>query len=122
MSQPAAIFGKQNKSDNDYGQFGNNFYINPDPTQSLLSGFEEETKNSKRISLDDWKTQYGKDMNSISLGGPQVFNNEIKFVYNDSSQPQTVQLKGNYKDVMNNIFDGQISVPPYSSAILLKMK
>ena len=121
-AQPVAIYGKQKDPNSDYGVFNNNMYVSPDTTQSVLSGFEAETKDSRRISLGGWKSKFSKDKNSRSIGGPAVYNNDIKFVYNASPQPKTVQLNGKYKDFKNNVVDGQVTLQPYSSAILVASK
>ncbi len=85
-NQPTAILGKNKNQANDYGEFSNNLYISPDPTQSLFVGYYEETKDTKRSSLNDWKTKSSKDVNSVGIGGPDIYSHAINFVYNASNQ------------------------------------
>jgi len=120
-NQPTAILGKNRNQANDYGKFSNNIYISPNPTQSLLVGYNEETKDTKRTSLNDWKTKSSKDANSVGIGGADIYSHTINFVYNDSNQTKTIQLNGSFKDVKNNVFNGQITLQPFTSAILLKV-
>jgi hypothetical protein len=72
--------------------------------------------------LAGWKNKSYKDANSQSLGGADIYNNEIRFEYNDSSKPKTINLNGSYRDVKKNTIKGQITIEPYSSVILIKNK
>ena len=45
--------------------------------------------------------------------------NDIRFEYNTSNVDKTVILNGNYRD-LNNVYYTSVSLPPYSSTILLK--
>lgn len=44
----------------------------------------------------------------------------IRFVYNATSQNSVVSLNGTYRDVKNQSYSGQITLTPFSSAVLLK--
>jgi len=118
--QLGAIFGWQHNKNSDYGKFDSNLYANPDVTQSILSGFNEETKGTYRISLSQWKGKSAKDPKSQSVGGGDIYNHEIQFVYNSDRQSKQIQLDGNYRDLRNNTFNGQITLQPFTSAILIR--
>ncbi|MGN6180604.1 MAG: right-handed parallel beta-helix repeat-containing protein [Mucilaginibacter sp.] len=116
----AAIFGWQRNKNSDYGKFDNNLYVNPDVTKSILSGFNEEVKGTYRVSLMQWKGKSAKDPKSQSMGGNDIYNHDIQFVYNSNNQPKQIRLNGNYRDLRNNTFNGQIILQPFTSAILIK--
>ena len=44
----------------------------------------------------------------------------IKIVYNATGQSSSVSLDGTYRDVKNNVYNNQIALGAYSSAVLLK--
>lgn len=44
----------------------------------------------------------------------------IKLVYNETFTDITVSLNGNYRDLRNNLFSNQITLKPFTSAVLLK--
>jgi parallel beta-helix repeat protein len=67
-------------------------------------------------ALGDWQSKYGKDANSVQAMPSGV----IRFEYNDSKSVKSVSLDGTYKDPGGKIFQGQVSLDPYSSEILIK--
>ena len=44
----------------------------------------------------------------------------IKLVYNPTSQDRTESLNGVYRDAKNRVYDRQVTVPAYSSVVLMK--
>ncbi|AUD01461.1 PA14 domain-containing protein [Spirosoma pollinicola] len=44
----------------------------------------------------------------------------IKLVYNATGQNATTSLNGNYRDAKNTLYSNQITLPAYSSAVLMK--
>jgi parallel beta-helix repeat protein len=45
----------------------------------------------------------------------------FRFIYNKTSALQTIALNGNYMDVSQRMYSNEITLPPFSSAILLKI-
>lgn len=67
-------------------------------------------------ALSDWQTKYGKDANSVESSP----TGSIRFEYNDSKSVKSVSLDGTYKDPKGKIFQGNLSLEPYKSEILIK--
>lgn len=47
-------------------------------------------------------------------------DDKIKFVYNPTGNPVVVQVDGVYRDLRNNVFNRDVPLAPYSSAVLLR--
>lgn len=105
-----------------YGQFDYNAYGRPfEDTYKVLAVYNRTTGSN--LSLAQWQSQYGKDQNTVnspitySSGNPDDY---IKALVNSSANPSQVSLDGTYRDMRNRIYTGQVTVPAFSSLILLK--
>ena len=104
-----------------YGQFEKNVYARP--FEDAYKIFYYNGSAGGNITLGDWQSRYGKDL--TSTGSPVTYtsgnpDDYIKFVANPTANPSQVSLNGTYRDMQNNIVTGQVSVPAFSSVILLK--
>ena len=104
-----------------YGQFGNNVYARPFEDAHKIFFYNGSVGGN--ISLAEWQSRYGLDLNSsnspltYSSGNP---DNYIKFFANPSASASQVSLDGNYRDARNTVYSGQVTVPAFSSVVLLK--
>jgi len=72
------------------------------------------------MSLGNWKSLSGKDINSKEATKTITDVNDLRFEYNATNSPKTVTLDANYIDVKNTSYNGTITLQPYTSAVLIK--
>ncbi|UHG90354.1 PA14 domain-containing protein [Spirosoma oryzicola] len=105
----------------EYGQFDNNAYIRPFAANNPI--FYYNGSSGGNISLAEWRNRYGKDASSMispvtySSGNPDDY---IKFIPNPTGSSIQASLNGTYRDAKNNTYSGQVTVPAYSSLVLLR--
>jgi parallel beta-helix repeat protein len=71
---------------------------------------------NEKGALSDWQSKYGKDANSVQ----STTSGDVRFEYNDLKSVKSVSLDGAYKDPAGKTFQGQLSLQPYTSEILIK--
>ncbi|GAB3786441.1 hypothetical protein GCM10028818_49850 [Spirosoma horti] len=105
-----------------YGQFDNNAYGRPfEDTYKVLAVYNRTTGAS--LSLAQWQSQYNKDLTTTnspitySSGNPDDY---IKCLANCSANANQVSLEGTYRDMRNRLYTGQVTIPAFSSMVLLK--
>ena len=105
-----------------YGQFDNNVYARPfEDTRKILAVYNRTT--GAALTLAEWQNRYGKDLTSANSpvtyasGNPDDY---IKFAVNPTANASQVPLEGRYRDLRNNLRTDQITLPPFSSVVLLK--
>lgn len=71
-------------------------------------------------TLAQWQSATGKDAGSVS--SPLTTNNasNLRFEYNETASLKTISLGATYIDMKNVSYPGSITLPPFSSAVLLK--
>ncbi|GAB3805623.1 hypothetical protein GCM10028819_39220 [Spirosoma humi] len=126
VSRLASQFTVKYESDqNDlgnYGQFDNNAYGRPfEDTYKVLAVYNRTT--GAALSLAQWQSQYSKDLTTTNSpityasGNPDDY---IKCLANSSTSSTQVSLEGTYRDMRNRVYTGQVTVPAFSSMVLLK--
>ncbi|GAB3643136.1 PA14 domain-containing protein [Spirosoma arcticum] len=105
-----------------YGQFDNNVYARPfEDTRKILAVYNRTT--GAALSLAEWQNRYGKDPTSVNSpitypsGNPDDY---INYLVNPTANPAQFSLSGRYRDARNNAHSGQVTVPAFSSVVLLK--
>ncbi|AKD56212.1 glycoside hydrolase [Spirosoma radiotolerans] len=114
---------ESNQNDlSNYGQFDNNAYGRPfEDTYKVLAVYNRTT--GAALSLSQWQSQYNKDLTTTnspitySSGNPDDY---IKCLANCSANSNQVSLEGTYRDMRNRVYTGQVTIPAYSSMVLLK--
>lgn len=116
--QQVAFFANPPSADTDdiklFGTSDNNYYAKPiDKSSAILV-------KRQVYDVSGWKAYSSQDKNSN--GAPKSITNlnDLRFEYNASSSPKTIQLDANYIDVRNVSYNGSITLAPYSSAVLMK--
>ena len=66
-------------------------------------------------ALGDWQSKYGKDANSV-----QSTSGGTRFEYNAGKTTKSISLDGMYKDAGGKTYQGQVTLEPYSSKILMR--
>ena len=105
----------------EFGTFDNNYYARPvdDNIGIYASFFQNGYYPELALTLDQWKALYGKDINSKKSPAAVASTDQIRFEYNSSSSAKSVALNGNYVDVKNQSYSGNITLQPYSSVVLI---
>lgn len=93
----------------------------------LLSG-QEGTRYFGKIKGNhyarplDFQSDYYQDkIKAIEPGAKLVsFVNAVRFEYNATGSDKTIALDGSYVDVKNNKYANSVTLPPYSSVVLIK--
>lgn len=103
------------------GVFDNNVYARPiddNATIHLFKQFNGST-NESDMSLIDWKNSFKVDPASAKSALTVSNPSDFRFNYNNTPQPASVDLGGGvFKDVANNVYNGSITLPPFSGAVL----
>ena len=70
--------------------------------------------------LHGWVNFSGQDANS--QGSPKSISDlkDLRFEYNATSSSKTINLDANYIDVKNNVYNGSVTLAPYTSVVLIK--
>jgi len=111
------------------GVLDSNFYCRPINEPQGINTNEDNGQGINRIylgsewrwySLDTWKTVSSQDANTVKTPIAITDVNDIRFEYNVTQVPVTIPLPFSYIDVKGNIFNGSITLQPYTSAVLIK--
>jgi hypothetical protein len=70
------------------------------------------------VTFATWKSYSGLDTHSLLA--PTNTLSIQRFEYNASNVPKTITLDAIYIGVDSNVFNGSITLPPYTSAVLIK--
>jgi len=108
-----------------FAKFSGNSYIYTENNRSPIQMRDitnTVNKNFVSMSGDDWKRSANKDLDAkiLKVNMAQINSERVLFRYNPSNQAQEVRLNGTYKDLKNNIYQGSVTIQPFSSVILLK--
>ena len=70
-------------------------------------------------NLASWKKFIGQDVRSV--GAPKTISSakSLRFVYNNTTSNKKFSLGGKYIDVKNTLYDGYITLAPFTSAVLI---
>lgn len=66
-------------------------------------------------ALGDWQSKYGKDATSVQSNA-----SGLRLEYNGTKTPKTVALDGTYRNPAGKSFEGQLTLQPYTSEILMR--
>ncbi|HVT84108.1 MAG TPA: tandem-95 repeat protein [Chitinophagaceae bacterium] len=101
-----------------FGTFDNNYYCNPLINNPDLL-FYRNPSGPNWVTLSGWQSFSGQDAHSKKSPKTITNVNDIRFEYNASSSPKTINLGATYIGVDSTIYSGSITLQPYSSAVLI---
>jgi parallel beta-helix repeat protein len=103
------------------GSFDNNYFARP-MDDNLVFDIDASAAGGKhnRYTLADWKTLSGYEQNSKKSPVTIVHTGDVRFEFNPGASPVTISLPNEYTDVTGRSYQGTISLPPFSSLILMK--
>ena len=113
---------------NNYGQYSNNVYARPFDDNNKIRIVYGVNGNlvGGDFPLADWQSRSGQDAGSTNSPitynpNTQNPNDYIRFEYNDTGSDKVIALSGNYRDARNVLYTNQITLAPFTSAVLLKV-
>lgn len=101
------------------GSWNNNYYARPVDDSLTITLFRPNSGFIQHMSLATWKSTYSQDANSNKSAVTTNDVNNLVFKYNFSASSASVSLPGVYKDILSTSFPGLVSVPSYSSTLLI---
>lgn len=118
------VFARSRYDDvNMMGTFDQNVYAKPIDNSNYIT---LDTPSKKGlIDISTWRNSYGKDWNTknspVAYDASKMEVDEFfLFEYNFSSSAQSIPLSGKYVDLKGTYYSGSITIPAYSSVMLLK--
>lgn len=110
-----------NDNPSNYGSLNNNIYARPiDDTDSILvyRNYSGGGGNDP-MTIEEWKTYSSQDASSVKSSVTISDDTDFLFEYNHTDAPVDVPLTGTWKDVTNDSFSGDLSVPAFGAKVLL---
>lgn len=74
------------------------------------------------MSLSQWQSLSRQDAHSQEYPKEITNPNRLLFKYNATSSDSTISLDAGYIDVKGNVYDGHITLAPFSSAVLILLE
>lgn len=97
------------------GTIDNNYLIMSNPDKVFRAELFSPSWSNKYYPFSVWNGSYKNDIHS-TLKHINITN--VRFEYNASNSQKTISLGAAYKDPRGKIYDGFISLEPYTSAVL----
>jgi hypothetical protein len=116
-NQHVATFSTDVNDLNLFGTFDSNFYCRP--FSETNDFFLQKTSGNSTTNLAGWKSFSSLDANSVTSPKTVTSTDSLRIEYNASNVSASVSLGAKYQDVYGNIYNGNITIPAYGSAILI---
>ena len=107
---------------NDIANFGtadSNYYARPINDNTTFTTYQSNTGYVSR-TLAGWKTFTAQDINSNKSPKTITSVDSLRFEYNATNSPNTISLPKKFIDVAGNVYNGTITLQPYTSAVLIQ--
>ncbi len=107
-----------------FGKFDSNYYARPidDKATIVINRKYNGSRDSTNIDLIDWKLQFSKDSNSKRSPFTIVDTNNLYFNFNATNINKAIPLKNFCFGIDSIMYSNILSLPPYSSEILIRGK
>ena len=106
---------------NQFGSADSNYYTRPiDDNNVILTKAKSDVSSGIYRSLLGFQIYTGQDVHSKK--SPKAISdvNDLRFVYNATKSAVTIILDANYIDVTGKVYNGSITLAPYTSSVLIK--
>ncbi len=117
-AQPAFYFRDDSNPFSAFGTADNNYYARP-IDDNLVIRTSINGSNTNR-NLANWQSLSTQDMQSKKSPVNITNTSDLRFEYNATNTNKVVSLGSSYIDVTDTIYTNSITIPPYSSVILIK--
>ncbi|MEO6949693.1 MAG: right-handed parallel beta-helix repeat-containing protein [Ginsengibacter sp.] len=102
---------------NQWGTADSNYYVSSNGGNTFGVQLNSTVTN---YTLPQWRSYSGRDTHSQSLIKSPASMDGVRFEYNATQSNKTVSLDAKYVDVKGNVYNGSITLAPYTSAVLIK--
>ncbi len=102
-----------------FGIADSNYYARPLDDNQIIK-VSQPTSGVKYMNLASWQAFSLQDVHSKKSPITLTNANDIRFEYNVTKSPTTISLAGKYITADSKIYDGSITLQPYTSAVLIK--
>ena len=119
--QNAINYYAESGSNGEVGNFGtidSNYYVKINSSSTAIKS--QQNGINGNMDLSQWQSQTGKDKNSKISPKTITVITDTRFEYNPTKQPKVITLDASYIDVKGNVYNGIITLAPYTSAVLIK--
>ncbi|HEY5368188.1 MAG TPA: right-handed parallel beta-helix repeat-containing protein [Hanamia sp.] len=119
-SQYALNYYAASGSSGEVSHFGNidsNYYVKINSPSTLIKS--QQTGLNGTVTLSSWQSFSAQDIHSKESINTVVSQHDVRIVYNMNNYDSTLSLTNKCIDVKGNIYDGSVTLHPYSSAVLI---
>jgi len=116
-TQRAVRFTTYSANISGYGTINNNYYCRPIDDTNVIWVYQVPTFMTK--TLEQWQTYSHQDANSLKSPVAIKDLNDLRFEYNATSNPVTIQLDKPMIDVKKTKYAKSITLLPFTSAVLM---
>ncbi|MFA7301977.1 MAG: right-handed parallel beta-helix repeat-containing protein [Candidatus Shapirobacteria bacterium] len=107
------------KNDLAFGSASGNVYARPIDDNQVFS-IDTYNTSATAYDLTGWKTLSGYDATSVKSPRVIVDVNDLLLEYNSTANSTIRSIDGSYIDLNSNAYLGSVTIPAYSSALLIK--
>ncbi|MFI5185216.1 MAG: right-handed parallel beta-helix repeat-containing protein [Chitinophagales bacterium] len=117
-SQNTFVFTTSSNDMKSFGTADNNYYARPVSDNSTI--LTQPTGTSVTyISLAQWQSTTSQDIHSKKSPKAITTATAIRFEYNATTTSKIVSLGASYMDMAGTVYNGSITLAPYTSAVLV---
>lgn len=102
-----------------FGTVDSNYYARPIDDNNTLMGTVYDVADTY-YTLSSWQSYTGYDAHSNSSPKDVVSPDSVSFIYNATSEAVTSDLPHKYLDAAANVYNGSITLAPYTGAVLIQ--
>jgi hypothetical protein len=99
-----------------FGTFDHNIYARPTDQNDVI--FVRQRGRSHK-TIQQWQDFSKQDIHSLGTPRPITSPDRLRFEYNAKEQPVRISLGHKYVDLIGTLYNGFITLAPYTSAILI---
>jgi hypothetical protein len=99
-----------------FGTFDHNIYARPTDQHDVVV---TRTTSPTLRTIESWQGYSNQDLHSVGTPRSITSPDSLRFEYNATTQPVRISLGHKYVDMNDTVYDGFITLNPYSSAILI---
>jgi parallel beta-helix repeat protein len=101
-----------------FGVMDSNYYARPIDGNSNIDAVYDFTDHP--LTLSGWQSFSSQDANAHGTNKTVISTDSLSFIYNATNEAVTNALPYKYLDVTDGVFDGAITLQPYTGAVLIQ--
>ncbi|HEY1869820.1 MAG TPA: hypothetical protein VGG71_02115 [Chitinophagaceae bacterium] len=99
-----------------FGTFDHNIYARPTDQNDVIV---TRTTSPSHKTIQQWQDYSKQDMHSVGAPRSVTSSDSLRFEFNATPQPVRISLGHQYIDMNDTLYNGFITLAPYTSAILM---